>query len=108
MSPCEREEVGSEGHHVQDLKSSVIQHFLSHAGDDGAHGSSMPFHRRSICEGCELDDGKVSGLMSRSRESSSALIDLGQGTAVATSHGLHAKIMLPADARLPVLFRRTC
>lgn len=53
------------------------------------------------------DDGKASGLMSRSRESSSALIDLGQGTAVATSHELHAKIMLPADVRLPILFRRT-
>jgi hypothetical protein len=43
-------------------------------------------------------------LMSRSRESSLALIDLGQGTAVATSHGLHAKIMLPADARLQFYF----
>jgi hypothetical protein len=42
--------------------------------------------------------------MGTSRESSSALIDLGQGTAVATSHGLHAKIMPPADARLPVYF----
>jgi hypothetical protein len=29
LSPCEREDVGSEGHHVQDLKSSVIQHFSS-------------------------------------------------------------------------------
>jgi hypothetical protein len=56
MSPCEREDVGSEGHHVEDLKSSVKQHFSSHAGDDGAHGSSVPFHRRSICEGFRVDE----------------------------------------------------
>jgi len=61
MSPCEGEEVGSEGHHVQDLKSSVTQHFSSRAGADGAHRSSVLFHRRSICEGGEPDDGKVSG-----------------------------------------------
>jgi hypothetical protein len=29
MSPCEREDVGSEAHHVQDLKSSAMQHFSS-------------------------------------------------------------------------------
>lgn len=50
-----------------------------------------------------MNDRKNFGLLGRSRESSSALIDLGPGINYASgvSHELHVKIMLPADVRLP-------